>query len=157
MTRTAEELHAYVHQLEDRLRLAVFGGDGADPESAVLLVRGALAADDEARATDLAEATEKLVNAWHKKQPEFDKAVTQVAELEKWLGPRLLGGVAAALGFAFAIAGLVMALRGAPLERSVAPVVIASLVLARALAGTAMVGFGWGLLRLSERLLTRGP
>jgi len=61
VTGTAEELHAYVHQLEDHLRLAVFGRDGADPESAVLLVRGALAADDEARATDLAEATEKLV------------------------------------------------------------------------------------------------
>jgi DNA-binding CsgD family transcriptional regulator len=61
VTRTEVELHAYVHQLEDHLRLAVFGGDAADPESAVLLVRGALAADDQAQATDLAEATEKLV------------------------------------------------------------------------------------------------
>lgn len=60
VTRTEVELHAYVHQLEDHLRRAVFGA-AADPESAVLLVRGALAADDEARATDLAEATEKLV------------------------------------------------------------------------------------------------
>jgi DNA-binding CsgD family transcriptional regulator len=60
VTRTEVELHAYVHQLEDHLRLAVFGGDNPDPESAVLLVRGALAADDEARATDLAEATEML-------------------------------------------------------------------------------------------------
>lgn len=60
VTRTEVELHAYVHQLEDHLRRAVFG-DAPDPESAVLLVRGALAADDEARATDLAEATVKLV------------------------------------------------------------------------------------------------
>jgi DNA-binding CsgD family transcriptional regulator len=60
VTRTEVELHAYVHQLEDHLRRAVFG-DAPDPESAVLLVRGALAADDEARATDLAEATEKLI------------------------------------------------------------------------------------------------
>ena len=60
VTRTDVELHAYVHQLEEHLRRAVFG-DAPDPESAVLLVRGALAADDEARATDLAEATEKLV------------------------------------------------------------------------------------------------
>ena len=60
VTRTEVELHAYVHQLEDHLRRAVFG-DAPDPESAVLLVRGALAADDEARATDLAEATEKLL------------------------------------------------------------------------------------------------
>jgi len=57
VTRTEIELHAYVHQLEDYLRQAVFG-DAPDPESAVLLVRGALAADDEARAADLAEATE---------------------------------------------------------------------------------------------------
>ena len=63
VTRTEVELHAYVHQLEEHLRLAVFGGDAADPESAVLLVRGALAADDQARAADLAGAMEKLTGA----------------------------------------------------------------------------------------------
>ena len=41
--------------------MAVFGGDATDPESAVLLVRGALAADDRAKAAELAEAAEKLV------------------------------------------------------------------------------------------------
>ena len=61
MTRTEVDLHAYVRQLEEHLRLAVFGGDTTDPESAVLLVRGALAADDRARAAELAEAAEKLV------------------------------------------------------------------------------------------------
>lgn len=61
MTRTQLELHTYVHQLEEHLRLAVFGGDAADPESAVLLVRGALAADDPAKAAELAAATERLV------------------------------------------------------------------------------------------------
>jgi DNA-binding CsgD family transcriptional regulator len=61
VTRTEVDLHAYVRQLEEHLRLAVFGGDAADPESAVLLVRGALAADDRGRAAELAEAAEKLV------------------------------------------------------------------------------------------------
>jgi DNA-binding CsgD family transcriptional regulator len=63
VTRTEMELHAYVHQLEEHLRLAVFGAGAVDPESAVLLVRGALAADDQVRAADLAGATEKLTGA----------------------------------------------------------------------------------------------
>jgi DNA-binding CsgD family transcriptional regulator len=59
--RIEQELHTYVRQLEEHLRQAVFGGEAGDPESAVLLVRGALAAEDPLRATDLAEATEKLM------------------------------------------------------------------------------------------------
>ena len=34
---------AYVQDLEDHLQLNLFGSGAADPESAVLLVRGALA------------------------------------------------------------------------------------------------------------------
>ena len=75
VTRTEVELHAYVHQLEEHLRLAVFGGGAVDTESAVLLVRGALAADDQVRAADLAGATEKLTGTvrlsvtWRRRAP----------------------------------------------------------------------------------------
>jgi DNA-binding CsgD family transcriptional regulator len=51
---------AYVQDLEDHLQLNLFGSGAADPESAVLLVRGALARGDQARAGDLAEETAKL-------------------------------------------------------------------------------------------------
>jgi DNA-binding CsgD family transcriptional regulator len=61
--RTELDLNAYVGQLEEHLRLAVFGGRPADPEAAVLLVRGALAADDASRAAELAAAAERLMSA----------------------------------------------------------------------------------------------
>src|ERR1700684_239085 len=51
---------AYVQDLEDHLQLNLFGSGAADPESAVRLVRGAMARGDQARAGDLAEETAKL-------------------------------------------------------------------------------------------------
>ena len=64
MTRTELELNSYVHHLEEHLRLTVFGRGVADPEAAVLLVRGALAADDQARAAELAAATVRMTAHW---------------------------------------------------------------------------------------------
>jgi len=61
--RVEQDLHAYVHYLEERLRLSVFSRGAADPEAAVLLVRGALAADDLPRAVELVAATEQLAAA----------------------------------------------------------------------------------------------
>jgi DNA-binding CsgD family transcriptional regulator len=61
--RVEQDLHAYVHYLEERLQLSVFSRGAADPEAAVLLVRGALAADDLPRATELVAATEQLAAA----------------------------------------------------------------------------------------------
>jgi len=52
--------HAYVHDLEQHLQLSLFGNGVADPDGAVLLVRGALADGDQARAASLAEATQRL-------------------------------------------------------------------------------------------------
>lgn len=60
MIRIEQDLHAYIHYLEEHLQLSVFSRGVADPEAAVLLVRGALAADDRARAIELAVATEQL-------------------------------------------------------------------------------------------------
>jgi DNA-binding CsgD family transcriptional regulator len=54
------DLHGYVRDLEEHLKLTLFGGGGTVPEAAVLLVRGALAAGDETKATELASATERL-------------------------------------------------------------------------------------------------
>jgi DNA-binding CsgD family transcriptional regulator len=54
------DLHCYVRDLEEHLKLTLFGGGASDPEAAVLLVRGALAAGDESRAAELAAATERL-------------------------------------------------------------------------------------------------
>jgi DNA-binding CsgD family transcriptional regulator len=61
--RVEQDLHAYIHYLEEHLKLSVFSRGVADPEAAVLLVRGALAADDQPRAVELAAATEQLATA----------------------------------------------------------------------------------------------
>src|SRR6201985_770624 len=54
------DVHAYVQDLEKHLQLTLFGGRVADPEGAVLLVRGALAGGDSERAETLADATGRL-------------------------------------------------------------------------------------------------
>jgi DNA-binding CsgD family transcriptional regulator len=53
-------VHAYVQDLEKHLQLTLFGGGVADPEGAVLLVRGALASGDRDRAAALARQTQRL-------------------------------------------------------------------------------------------------
>jgi DNA-binding CsgD family transcriptional regulator len=57
------DVHAYVQDLERHLRLTLFDGRVADPEGAVLLVRGALAGGDQRRAADMAEAVTRLASA----------------------------------------------------------------------------------------------
>jgi DNA-binding CsgD family transcriptional regulator len=54
------DVHAYVQDLEKHLQLTLFGGGMADPEGAVLLVRGALADGDQDRAGALASQTQQL-------------------------------------------------------------------------------------------------
>jgi len=54
------DLHCYVRDLEEHLKLTLFGGGASHPEAAVLLVRGALAAGDGSKAAELASATEQL-------------------------------------------------------------------------------------------------
>ena len=44
--RPEADVYAYVQDLEKHLQLTLFGGGMADPEGAVLLVRGALADGD---------------------------------------------------------------------------------------------------------------
>jgi DNA-binding CsgD family transcriptional regulator len=54
----------YVHDLEEHLRLVVFEAEAAaDAEAAVLLVRGALARGDRAKAAQLAQSTEWLAES----------------------------------------------------------------------------------------------
>ena len=57
---TEVDVHSYIHDLEKHLQLTLFGGRMADPEGAVLLVRGALAEGDQSKAAGLAEATQRL-------------------------------------------------------------------------------------------------
>jgi len=57
---TEIDVQAYVQDLEKHLQLTLFGGRVADPEGAVLLVRGALAEGDSERAENLADATRRL-------------------------------------------------------------------------------------------------
>jgi DNA-binding CsgD family transcriptional regulator len=54
------DVQGYVHDLEKHLQLALFDGKIADPEGAVLLVRGALARGDQPQAARLADATQRL-------------------------------------------------------------------------------------------------
>jgi DNA-binding CsgD family transcriptional regulator len=60
---TEIDVHAYVQDLERHLQLSLFGGRVADPDGAVLLVRGALAEGDSERAAALADATCRLAAA----------------------------------------------------------------------------------------------
>jgi DNA-binding CsgD family transcriptional regulator len=54
----------YVRDLEEQLRLKLFGGGGSsDADAAVLLVRGALADGDRSRAAWLAKSTQQLAEA----------------------------------------------------------------------------------------------
>src|SRR6202044_860829 len=58
--RPEADVRAYVQDLEKHLQLTLFGGGMADPEGAVLLVRGALADGDRDRAATLARQTQRL-------------------------------------------------------------------------------------------------
>ena len=58
--RPDADVYAYVQDLEKHLQLTLFGGGVADPEGAVLLVRGALADGDRDRAAALARQTQQL-------------------------------------------------------------------------------------------------
>jgi DNA-binding CsgD family transcriptional regulator len=58
--RPEADVRAYVQDLEKHLRLTLFGGGMADPEAAVVLVRGALADGDRDRAAALARQTQQL-------------------------------------------------------------------------------------------------
>ncbi len=58
--RPEADVYAYVQDLEKHLQLTLFGGGMADPEGAVLLVRGALADGDRDRAAALASQTQRL-------------------------------------------------------------------------------------------------
>jgi len=63
MMNSEVDVHAYVQDLEKHLQLTLFGGRVADPDGAVLLVRGALAEGDSERAATLADATRRLAAA----------------------------------------------------------------------------------------------
>jgi DNA-binding CsgD family transcriptional regulator len=58
--RVELDVHSYVQDLEKQLQRILFGGGVADPEGALLLVRGALADGDQARALTLAKKTQRL-------------------------------------------------------------------------------------------------
>ena len=61
--RPEADVNAYVQDLEKYLQLTLFGGGVPDPEGAVLLIRGALADGDRARAVALAEQTRRLAES----------------------------------------------------------------------------------------------
>jgi DNA-binding CsgD family transcriptional regulator len=58
--RPEVDVYAYVQDLEKHLQLTLFSGGVADPEGAVLLVRGALADGDRDRAAALTRRTRQL-------------------------------------------------------------------------------------------------
>jgi DNA-binding CsgD family transcriptional regulator len=53
-------MQAYAHDLERHLQRTLFGGRIADPEGAILLIRGALASGDQPQAAVLVSATRQL-------------------------------------------------------------------------------------------------
>jgi hypothetical protein len=67
---------------------------------------------------------------------------------------RRIGATCAGMALGFVILALALGLRGS--EPAFSPTVGAALVIARALVALGFLGFGYGLLRMAERLLT-GP
>jgi DNA-binding CsgD family transcriptional regulator len=62
--RVIPDTYSYVHDLEEHLRLILFGANTTtDSQAAVLLVRGALADSDLPRAAQLAQSTQRLAGA----------------------------------------------------------------------------------------------
>jgi hypothetical protein len=67
---------------------------------------------------------------------------------------RRIGATCAGMAIGFVILALALGLRG--VEPSYSPTVSAALILARALVALGFLGFGYGLLRMAERLFSRG-
>jgi hypothetical protein len=65
---------------------------------------------------------------------------------------RRLGATCGGMALGFVILGLALGLRGA--EAAYTPMVTAALVLGRSVLAVGFLGFGYGLLRMAERLLT---
>ena len=83
--RPEVDVRAYVQDLEKHLQLTLFGGGVADPEGAVLLVRGALADGDRDRAAALARQTQRLATITPEDLDPSDEDVHSA--LERLLGP----------------------------------------------------------------------
>jgi DNA-binding CsgD family transcriptional regulator len=114
--RSEIDMHAYVQDLERHLQLTLFGGEVADPEGAVLLVRGAMADGDQSKAARLAEATQRLART---KRRDADMAVAaeharglveQNPVALEWAAGRYSSGLARAC--ALEDAGIAWAKRG---------------------------------------------
>src|ERR1700753_1122605 len=60
MVHVELDRQAYAHDLEEHLQRTLFSGGIADPEGAILLIRGALASGDQAKAATLAAETQRL-------------------------------------------------------------------------------------------------
>jgi DNA-binding CsgD family transcriptional regulator len=60
MVHVEIDKQAYAHDLEQHLQRNLFSGGIADPEGAILLIRGALASGDQPKAVTLAAATQQL-------------------------------------------------------------------------------------------------
>src|ERR1700744_5776455 len=60
MVHVELDRQAFSHDLEQHLQRTLFSGGTADPEGAILLIRGALASGDQPKAVTLAAATQQL-------------------------------------------------------------------------------------------------
>jgi hypothetical protein len=78
-------------------------------------------------------------------------AMAPVATDERILRRRI-GATCAGMALGFVILGLALGLRGA--EPAYSPMVSAAFVLSRAMVALGFLGFGYGLLRMAERLFT---
>jgi hypothetical protein len=92
------------------------------------------------------------VGSFFTARPSQPEATPTPLALENHVVQRL-GLLSIFFGIVLSFAGVAVALRSASLATAVAPVVTASLVIARALAGLGLVGFGVAMMRLGERLL----
>jgi hypothetical protein len=81
-------------------------------------------------------------------------AMAPVAPTDERIMRRRIGATCAGMALGFVILGLALALRGA--EPAYSPMVSAAFVVSRAIIAVGFLGFGYGLLRMAERLFT-GP
>ena len=104
-----------------------------------------------ANATNSTGAAQPRSSWWHGLLTATVPPVAETTSADEGVLKRRIGATCAGMALGFVILALALGLRGA--EPAYSPTVAAALVIARALVALGFLGFGYGLLRMAERLL----
>ncbi len=100
-------------------------------------------------------AAQPRTSWWHGLLTATMPPAAEATAADEGVMKRRIGATCAGMALGFVILALALALRGA--EPAYSPTVAGALVIARAMVALGFLGFGYGLLRMAERLLTAAP